>query len=327
MAKIASSSRSPSPSISSTQTTDEGPASNSNEPRETIQVGMTSTARSLYRRDSSEPWQEWAPDDISSPARPDSAKFALIVRHERRLGDTGEPTLALHSIRVQSPLLKQLLGPVFAGYEGISTNLKKLEFHAPFQEFFHKWKEFIEAEPSHDEGDVDKTHYKLLADLITAEIRPHIEQVRDLEKNHFISFDYLWALFPPGTEVYSKADGHDRLYLLDRSSYRQRDNIKIYTLSCRYIDTNGEAFGYKRASFDIVQFQGVKPTLGLDVVPSHLQPGIDVIRKQLSERGRVFELLKGIHHKLYSGAYDLALSVLGAPRKQYVSETFLSTPM
>lgn len=85
---------------------------------EPIQVGMTVETKDLFRGDHREPWQEWAPDDIgiASKSTPASAKFALIVRREKENGDTDEPVLALHSITVQSPIIKRLLGPVFAGY-------------------------------------------------------------------------------------------------------------------------------------------------------------------------------------------------------------------
>lgn len=292
---------------------------------EPIEVGMTTMTKDLYREDDREPWQEWAPEDIgiNSKSTPDSAKFALIVRREKVPGDTDEPVLALHSIKVQSPLIKKQLGPVFSGYRGINTNLKTLEFRAPFREFFYRWEKFEKASPG-EENEVEKTHYKLLADIISAEIRPHIDQVLDLLRNHVISFDYVWALFEPGAEIYTEANGTGRLYLLDHGSYAENKGAKSYHLACRFVDTDGEAFGWKKAVLAINGFQDVKSILELDVIPSHLHPGMDAIRKRLTERGRDFEKLKGIHHKAYSGAYQLASPIFGAPRKQNVGPNFLS---
>lgn len=270
-----------------------------------VEVGMTAETKELYREDFHHAWEEWSPDDIgiNSKATPASAKFALIIRREKQNGDTEEPVLALYSITVQSPLIKRRLGPVFAGYQGINTNLKKLEFHAPFREFFYRWSEFVRATPGvEDSDDNEKKHFKLLFDIISFEITPHIDQTEDLLRNNVISFDYVWALFEPGTEVHSKVDGHDRLYFLNGGQYQKLPgDMKIYKLSCRYVDTDGKSFGYVTTTLMITQFDNVKPISDLNVLPSHLHPQIGEIRARLEKRGRLFEMLKGTHYKSYSG--------------------------
>ncbi|KAH6999336.1 P-loop containing nucleoside triphosphate hydrolase protein [Ilyonectria destructans] len=282
---------------------------------------MTTITKDLYRESQGEPWQEWAPADvgINSKSTPDSARFSLIVRREKVPGGTNEPVLALHSTKVQSPLIKRQLEPVFSGYRGINTNLKALEFRAPFREFFYRWEKFEKANPGEDNG-VEKLHYKLLADIISTEIRDNIDQVVDLLRNQVISFDYVWALFEPGAEVYTESNGLSRLYLLDHGRYIEHEGAKSYHLSCRFIDADGEAFGWKKATLVIDSFQNVKSMLDLDVIPSHLHPGMDAIRNRLTERGRNFEKLNGIHHKAYSGAYQLAKPIFGAPRKQHADD-------
>lgn len=221
-------------SSASTQSKDDEHEPDGKKVEEAIQVGMTTMTKDLYREGQGEPWQEWAPDDIgiNSKSTPDSAKFSLIVRREKVPGGTDEPVLALHSIKVQSPLIKRQLEPVFSSYRGINTNLKALEFRAPFREFFYRWEKFEKANPGEDNG-VEKLHYKLLADIISTEIRPHIDQVVDLLRNQVISFDYVWALFEPGAEVYTEANGPSRLYLLDHGRYIEHEGAKSYHLSCR----------------------------------------------------------------------------------------------
>ncbi|KAI1389583.1 P-loop containing nucleoside triphosphate hydrolase protein [Hypoxylon trugodes] len=292
--------------------------------KEPIQVGMTTETKDLYREDPRAPWEEWAPEDIgvNSKSTPASAKFALIVRREKRNGDTEEPVLALHSITVQSPLIKSRLGPVFAGYQGINTNLKKLEFRAPFREFFYRWSEFVRATPgAEDDDDVDKNHFALLFDIISSEIRPHIDQVEDLLKNEVISFDYVWALFEPGTEVYSTANGQDRLFLVNGGHYQElMGGMKVYTLLCRYIDTDGDLFGYTTISLSIADFENVKPISELNVLPSHLHPQINEIRVQLQKRGRRFEMLKGTHYKAYSGYSTLRSPSFRGSSKYFIDD-------
>ncbi|KPM40505.1 hypothetical protein AK830_g6047 [Neonectria ditissima] len=281
-------------------------------------LGMTAEIKNLYRQDGREPWREWTP----SKSTPTSEKNALIVRRERELGDTDEPAFALHSITVQSPLIKKQLGTVFAGYKGINTNLKKLEFTAPFHEFFYRWNEFLEAEPTESsDGSEERCHYKLLSDTISDEIKPHIEQASDLMRNNVITFDYLWTIFELGTEVYCKHDGHDRLYVLSNGRYDMLpDGRKLYNLPCRFIDTDGEGFGYRMDYLTIWEFENLKPITELDTVPSRLQPGINGIRSRLTDRGRYFETMKGIYHMAYSGTYERINPPPGAPRKQYLDD-------
>lgn len=287
------------------------------------EVGMTTETKDLYRDDQRHPWEEWAPDDIglNAKASAESAKFALIVRREKQNGDTEEPILALYSITIQSPLLKALLGPVFYGYQGINTNLKKLEFSQPFHEFFYRWTEFVKAKPDDDEANETKRlHYNLLAGIITAEIQPHIEQAEDLLQNSVISFDYLWALFEPGTEIYSRVDGQDRLYLLSGTQYQDLpDGSRIFRLTSRYIDTDGHGFGYTSTTLNIGAFVNVKPISELSVLPGHLKAGIKIIREQLEARGRKFEQLKGFNYKSYAGFYTLWKAPFGGPKKRFVS--------
>jgi hypothetical protein len=294
--------------------------------KEWVDVGMTLETRNLYRKSNRDPWQEWSPKDVDIDGKSSlsSAKYALIVRHEYQSSDNDESTMALRSITVQSPLIKKLLGSVFENYKGINTSLRKLVFKAPFREFFFRWDRFIQADPSKDtEGTTEEcSHFRLLADIIEAEIRPQIEQTSDLLNNGVISFDYIWALFEPGVEVFSHVEGHERLFTLTSGKYSKlEDGTIVYLLTVRYIDTDGESFGSRATELVIWPFENLKSISELEAVPSHLQVNIDEVRQRLFKRGRLFESLKGVHHKSYSGVYTLSDTVPGTPKKQHVCET------
>jgi hypothetical protein len=294
--------------------------------KERVDVGMTLETRNLYRKSDRDPWKEWSPKDvdIDGKASLSSAKYALIVRHEYQSSDNDESTLALRSITVQSPLIKKLLGSVFENYKGINTSLRKLVFKAPFREFFFRWDKFIQADPSKDtEGTAEEcSHFKLLADIIVAEIRPQIEQTSDLLNNGVISFDYVWALFEPDVEVFSHIEGHERLFTLTSGRYsRLRDGTIAYLLTVRYIDTDGDGFGSGVTELVIWPFENVKSIAELEVVPAHLQANSDEVRQRLVKRGKLFESLKGVHHKSYSGIYTPSNAAPGAPKHQHACET------
>ncbi|KAF5665950.1 TOB3 (member of AAA-ATPase family) [Fusarium circinatum] len=288
------------------------------------EVGMAAETKDIYRNSSWDPWQEWTVDEIGIDGRSSqaSAKYALIVRREKEHGEIDESVLSLHSITVQSPLLKKILGPVFKGYKGINTNLKKLEFHAPFREFFYRWEEFKQADPRNDPNDSSEecSHYKLLADIIYVEIKPRIEQATDLLNNGVISFDYVWTLFEPDVELYTKIEGRDRLFKLSSGNYSKTPDGEVaYVLNVRFIDTDGDTFGYTETSLTILPFENVLPILELDVIPARLCPDFDQVRERLVQRGRLFESLQGTNHKAYSGMYSLSHTASGIPKQRHVT--------
>lgn len=294
----------------------------------TAEVGMAAETKDIYRKSSWDPWQEWTDEEIGVDGRSSqaSAKYALIVRREKEHGEIDESVLSLHSITVQSPLLKKILGPVFKGFKGINTNLKKLEFHAPFREFFYRWDEFNQADPRNSLTVFSEecSHYKLLADIIHAEIKPRIEQALDLLDNGVISFDYVWTLFEPDVEVYTKIDGRDRLFKLSSGSYSKTpDGTVAYVLSVRFVDTDGDTFGYTETSLTISPFENVMPILELEVIPAHLCPDFDQVRKRLVQRGQLFESMEGMKHKTYSGMYSPSHTASGIPKQRHVCKNLL----
>lgn len=282
------------------------------------EIGMTADVLNLYRDNPGKPWGKRSPRRIAkATAVLASQKPALIVRREREIAAEGDYTLVLHSIKVQSPLIRSALEAVFQGYEGIDTNLENLAFDAPFHEFFYRWTEFVNARPLDDDANsFARVHFDLLFDVIRAEISPHLEQVSDLIKNGVISYNYLWALFEPDSEVYTSINGHEQLCQLVEGHYISKP--AAYELTCRYVDTDGDSFGFSSATFRISRFANVKNIADLEVVPSDLHADVHGIRARLLDRGRKYETLGGSHYRAYSGTYQLQNPGLGVHPTQHV---------
>lgn len=287
-----------------------------------VEPGMLLESKDLYRSNPREEWSVWAPEDIGMDAKETdaSAKFALIVKRDRIQGDDGSSELQLNSVKVQSPLVKESLGPVFANYPGINTNLKNLNFYAPFREFFYRRKEFFQVSKQLENDETKGAHFKLLFDIIHAEIEPHIKEVEDLMLNNSINFNYLWAIFEPGMEIYSMVDGQHRLYRLSSSNYVSlSDGTKLFCLSCQFIDTDGVHFGYNSATLTIAHFADIMPLAELTVLPAYMKPDMESIYAKLLDRGKKFEVLNGCHYKAYSGVYISASDSWGSSRKATVN--------
>lgn len=263
---------------------------------------MRPETKQLYRPDDRSTWDEWNPENIRTDVEAGSfsQECALIVRREPHPSNNNQS--ALHSITVQSPLIKKVLEGTFEGFEGINTQLKQLTFKAPFHPFYYRWHRFEKL--CEDEQDQDtKGHLDLLYAILSKEIFPHIEVMRDLIKNKVMSFGYLWTIFSPGMEVYTKINGHDRIVLLKDSRYGANMSGEYFSLEFRYIDCDGLGFGYIETSMEINSFDGVKKLVDLGAFPSHLHPDVEDLVVRLHARGDCLEKLNGFHHMSYSGFY------------------------
>ncbi|KAH9225318.1 hypothetical protein K456DRAFT_1852521 [Colletotrichum gloeosporioides 23] len=268
-------------------------------------IGQTPEVKEFYRKSRRDLWEEWAPEYIGlAGSAAASAKFALIARREVNVEATDGNVLALHSVIVNSPHIKRALGDVFQGYPGVSTTLKKVEFKAPFQPFFHRWRALQKCvEDGADE--LARQHVKLLYDVLAPEIKPQIERARDLRKNEVVSFDYLWTLFEPDTEAYARVDDQDRLFLIKNARYEPRsDGSVVFTLKCQFVDTDGVRFGLASKVFEVHMFDDLLPIRELAIYPSNLHLGMKKIREKLEARGKLFESYKGFHYKGYSGTFE-----------------------
>ncbi|KAF1845411.1 P-loop containing nucleoside triphosphate hydrolase protein [Cucurbitaria berberidis CBS 394.84] len=263
---------------------------------------MTLEVGELYREKPHDEWDEWIPDNVPRDiaTAPESLKRAIVVYKERR---PPKPALVLHSIVVQSPLLRKVLNRMFEGYEGISTKLKELRFYAPFHEFYYRW-HWLERLMEEEKDEPTRKHLEFIFPLVHSQIFPHIETMEDFTKNGVISFDYLWAIFPPGTNVFSQLDGQERIFSLVKTAYGvEVDGTRYMYVKCRYIDGDGTKFGFVHHRTNLYSFEGVREITKLEIFPAHLHPDAEGLVRRLQIRGEKFENLNGFHHLAYSGLF------------------------
>ncbi|KAJ3577205.1 hypothetical protein NPX13_g3364 [Xylaria arbuscula] len=278
---------------------------------EHIIPGSVAEIRNLYREDPDHSWDEWMPDDIPREINEAWSKYAVVVRFQPRRKSR---QLVLHSVTVHSELLRKVLHRVFEDYEGISTRLKDLTFRAPLQ-----WHIFERLHIEEKGGDSEK-HMNLLYSVIGKEIKPHILQMQDFTVNGVVSFEYLWAIFPPGHEVYSRVDDQNRLYRTRSCKYlTEMTGEPFFSIYCEYVDCDGKSFGYVSTSLKIDYFSGVKKIPSLSVFPAHLHPETESLLEMLNHRGEYFERLNGFNHVAYSRFYIDRYQ--GSHRSRYTAKT------
>lgn len=269
------------------------------EPESKVPAGMICEVTNLYQ---SKPdkygsfiWVDKYPADLEDPVEnAKTARYALLVRNKRS-NDTRKK-LRIDSIMVQSPLLKTAIGRVLKNYPGITTSLDRLEFRPPFKPFVHRWADLVAALKD-EEDTATKSHLELFHRIMEEELRDELKARDDYILNKVITYDTCWMLFEPDTIVLEEgASGKCALRVKD-AEYE----TSFFMLSCERVDWDGDAFGLAQSRLLIFPFSGTTAITDLETFPLQYHENPTHVKKELIERGKVFEKLCGYHYKQYSG--------------------------
>ncbi|KAK0255030.1 hypothetical protein LTR91_011465 [Friedmanniomyces endolithicus] len=277
-------------------------------------VGMSVGYKNLYSGKEDKrgrfQWQTTIPEDLGKPAEDaESEKWAIIVRHVKTYHDP-KKVLSVHSIVVQSPLLKELLKDVLAGYPGVTVGLKRLEFSGRFEPLIHRWPELVKSikelreRTDSDDAKADERlkHAELLQELLATEFKDSIDSATDLKSQGVMTYEHLWTLFQPGSLVFSKQQSQDRIFRLHGSRYGQdRNGNPVYWLTCQYVDYDGTRWGTNKLNVCIPAYEGTRPITSLQTQPLDFHGDKTALIERLIERGGKVETLAGSHYRAYNG--------------------------
>ncbi|KAE8392461.1 P-loop containing nucleoside triphosphate hydrolase protein [Aspergillus alliaceus] len=242
-------------------------------------------------------WTKELPDDLTIPAEnTESSQYALLVRNEKRYD--GCKNLQIHSIVIQSESLKTFLGKVMEGYPGLTMTLKRVEFKPPFQPFVHRWEKLSKARDEVTDP-ATKAVVNLLYTILEEELRETISRKRDLIRNGVATHDLLWTIFEPGDTIYCAYGDRERVYRFESGWINCQTGE--FMISARYIDFDGNGFGYRSQSHEIPPFEGTLPITTLPVFPVRYHCDPVGVRQNLIARGRLWEKHQGYHYKQYEG--------------------------
>jgi hypothetical protein len=149
-----------------------------------------------------------------------------------------------------------------------------------------------------------KKHLSILLDYIKQAYVSTTERLEPLMEGGEITYDLLWALFKPNTEVYATYPEIDRPRCVkcNFGEERERPNrTKYFHLECQYPEWDGKLLGQSTVVCKIEKFRGVKKISLLDAFPLKYLPTEREARMQLIETGLKFVSLRGTHHVQYQG--------------------------
>ena len=117
------------------------------------------------------------------------------------------------------------------------------------------------------------------------------EDLTSLLQNAEITWDLVWALFPPKEEIIAPHHGElaqDQAGYLSYASYKENPATKEkwYEATVKIIHHDGSDFGWAHLSIKIPQYDGAKKITSLSAYPFSYLPDPEAMRKQLISRGR-----------------------------------------
>ena len=281
-----------------------GPANSENksEPSNNLPVGSLSSVTHIYgvEEDDDEGQYSWFdkfPEKVQEAAEnEETARHAFVIRNVKSYDSRKK--LKIHSIIIQSPWLKDALAQILKDYPGVTCELERLVFDAPFEPFVHRWGDLLKfKDKSHDEKTAE--HVDLLYSVLMEELKDTIRAFEDYVAHGVITFEHLWIIFQPGSVVVGSYLGTPLSAEFQSGSEEKTECGLVYRLYCDCIDWNGERFGILPRVINLYAFKGTKLIEDLEAFPLAMHSKREVQKHLLVKRGKRFEELAGYHFQRY----------------------------
>ncbi|KAL1859755.1 hypothetical protein VTK73DRAFT_7490 [Phialemonium thermophilum] len=223
-----------------------------------------------------------------------------LVKHYNPKGEPGTTVLY-----VNAQPLRQLLRDVIGDYPSDPIDVEDVQIHADYEPLFHYRKQ-IESEGLKRFAADDESLNQLR--LLVSWIKTHFEkEISAYEKCvsgdlRAIAYDHLWTLYPPGTVVWTKFLNQNRAIRVEETNYDDADEEEPgMRITAKFIDFDGETLGWRPIQLTIPRYSGIRLLHDMHVLPMDLHRDAETLRKELLDRGRLFETYVGQHLMEYDG--------------------------
>lgn len=204
--------------------------------------------------------------------------------------------------------LRQLLRDVIGNYPSDPIDVEDVQISQPYHSLFHYRKQLEEVglKRFEENGDTQSLEQlKLLLEWIKTTFELEIAAYDRCmsSESKAIAYEKLWTLFVPGTIVYAKMNNHHRALRIQDYWYDDDDEEEPgFKLNARFVDFDGETFGYRRSDMRILKYAGVREISSHAIQLLQFVDDAEAIREVLMARGRRFqEIAGGQHFMQYEG--------------------------
>lgn len=227
------------------------------------------------------------------------AQYSVI----RRLTAHGAGEWRTHSILVNSRRIQAALAKVFEGYPVTYADDHNLKLTPKFIPFLHRWDKLLEVE--RDEPDAEtKRHLTLLRSTLEIDLTESLKRRDLVSRTGLATFSDMELLLEPGQIVIlERSDGImtagvTREVTLEPSTTYSDQHYSVE------VDTtvwDGKRFGVYEKEWRLDDFSGTRKVHSLHIYPLHMHPDHEKISRELIERGKKYERLRGQHFVAYAG--------------------------
>ena len=150
------------------------------------------------------------------------------------------------------------------------------------------------------------SHLQVLLEFIKSSYKSTNERLQSLLRNKEITYDLLWALFKPNSDIYTTCAGTEEPMCVrcnhgDEKVF-QVNGTQYFSLEARQLDYDGKVFGEATVKIAIEKFRGAKKIDLLEAYPLQYHRHASAIKRTLIESGRAFvSMLRTAQHRKYQG--------------------------
>ncbi|KAH7322621.1 hypothetical protein B0I35DRAFT_350094 [Stachybotrys elegans] len=239
-------------------------------------------------------------------------------------------------MRILSPAVNEALRCVVDYFPSIDLSGRVIKVPEPFSIFVFFEKELTEYrnklkwEPGNEppEECPNRWAYKhigIVQDFVRARMQSAVDKERELHKKGKVTFDMLWLLFKPGSEVFLDhvVTGEYNPWIISNVNFEITNGAtNRYRLAFWHMDANNIYVGPAETAKSIDRFAGEKDITSLDVYPCEylrFDPTLDDadlkgIRQHFIDRGR-----KWFRLRRQRSCYDFNGYGISFPRRPYNS--------
>ncbi|RAK94951.1 P-loop containing nucleoside triphosphate hydrolase protein [Aspergillus ibericus CBS 121593] len=236
----------------------------------------------------------------TSSSLDDYAEYAFVVRE--RVERNSE--MVIPYIDIKSGGLRDILRVVLHGIKAISLMEDKpsIEQNVLFH-FLPELDNYAE-DMNNPDCAFARQHLRLLIDHLKRAYSDIAQRLESMLQHGHITYDLLWALFKPGSHVFTTCFGtkEPRCVVFDAGEEVTQNDETWFNLECRFFDYDGIKFGEAGIFLRVAKFRGSKPIESLEAFPLRHHPNHEQVRKDLVGRGRKFRDLAGSHIRHCKGS-------------------------
>lgn len=265
--------------------------------------------------------------EVKSPQRLDEPVMEVITtisvrRKPRPNNDNFDPEKERGmdngtEVKINSPLLINALRAVVSYSPGLSLFEEPLTIQEPYQLLIHHRKDLETYKDKHPTNHTPEyreecnQHIDVILEFLRQRFRDSLEkeETRHKQDPPKCTFEYLWTLFKPGVDIYTRSNIEPLAspYLVFVVSSieggRSQYSIGPYTVNAWNLESNGEYLVRCGSSAAILPFDGEKDVRSLAAYPLSFmsEDERNALEQRLIERGKRYYDYTQISHKRFHG--------------------------